>query len=60
MYRIMIIEDDQPMADAMQKQIEAWRFFPVPDLLGHYRKMPYPALRDTFQDKAGSLLPIPL
>lgn len=24
MYRIMIIEDDQPMADAMQKQIEAW------------------------------------
>nr|WP_296465282.1 response regulator transcription factor [uncultured Acetatifactor sp.] len=24
MYRIMIIEDDQPMADAMRKQIEAW------------------------------------
>lgn len=24
MYRIMIIEDDQPMADAMRRQIEAW------------------------------------
>ena len=24
MYRIMIIEDDQAMADVMKKQMEAW------------------------------------